>query len=113
MTVSLIRIDIMKQIDIYNQGKKVGEIIDSVYVTHRDSRKHFYRKMQGYPISVSVLKILEKNNVRMIQIIEHRANGEIKNYTAYLSDYAYFAQFQEMGHDPQKCIPLRLMKRLD
>jgi hypothetical protein len=103
----------MKQIDIYNQGKKVGEIIDRVYITHRDSRKHFYRKMQGYPISVSVLKTLKKNNVHMIQIIEHRANGDIKNYTAYLSDFTYFSQFQEMGHDPQKCIPLRLMKLLD
>src|SRR3990167_4916752 len=91
------------------EGKVVGELEGKIYITHRDSVEHFYRKGLGYPISISVIKELLKREVEDIIIIEHRQDGSRHQYKAKVVDYALMDSFQEEGFDLQKCLPLKNM----
>lgn len=95
------------------KGRVVGEIVGDCYITHRYSKKHFYKKLRGYPISVSVLKYLKSRNVKVIYIKEHRQNGTVHRYKTFVSDFDAIREFQEYPFDAQKCIPLRLWQKVD
>jgi hypothetical protein len=94
-------------------GKVVGELSGDRYITQRNSTRHFYRKRQGYPISVEILTYLRNNNIKYIEIHETRQSGKVFRYRCFTSDYDFVEPFQEQGFDMQKCIPLRRMESLD
>ena len=91
---------------------KVGIVMKGRYITHRDSRRHFYRLGLGYAISVSILKDLEKKNVKTIRIIEHVADGESNVYECLLQRYLEMPSFTWNVYDRQKCLPLAAMRKL-
>jgi hypothetical protein len=95
---------------VFLNGIIVGEIKGDTYITRRSAKKHFYRKQQSYPLSVSILEKLKEKKVKHIIIIEYDRNDfkEIL-YTCYLSDYDHIEPFKEEKFDLQKAIPLRRM----
>jgi len=95
-------------------GKVVGELINNrkTYLTPRNSTKHFYRKAQGYPISVNVLELLKIHGVKDIVVLETRKDGTRKKYRVFVSDYNNVEIFKEPDYDFQKCIPLRRMETI-
>lgn len=88
-------------------GKMVGYISGDTYYTHRESVLHFYRKQQGYPISVTVLDHLKQYRIKHIIILETRKDKSLKKYRCFVSDFDHIMPFREDGFDSQKCIPLR------
>ena len=93
---------------IFN-GKLVGNVYGSKYVSIRDSGKHFYRKGKGYPISDVVLAYLDSIGVVSVVIIE-RGDGRVQSFKCLLSDYKEGVLVSEGGFEGQRFIPLKQME---
>jgi len=93
------------------RGKKIGEINGDTYISHRLSDKHFYIKGRGYPITNDVLKLLKKDNVLYIQIVEHGKKA-ITIYRTTLQKYMDAVMIAEGGFEPQRCVPLTEMNKV-
>lgn len=93
-------------------GKIVGYIDGDSYFTRRFSKKHFFRKQQGYPISVAVLSKLKNNGVKYIVIIEINKKLHETWYRCFVSDFDNIVPFKEEEYDLQKCIPLRRWEKI-
>lgn len=91
-------------------SKVVGDIVDGIYITRRIPSKHFFRKGLGYPISVTILKLLAANKVNKIRIIEK--GQKVKTYETELINYINAREFNEEGFERQRCFPLKEMKEI-
>lgn len=89
---------------IFN-NKLTGRVIGKTYESHRDTKKHFYIKGRGYPITNEILKKLKDMGVDTVRIVENGAKG-IKNYTCPLKKYMNAVLIQEGNYEPQRCVPL-------
>ena len=102
-----------KLIEVYIKERMVGYIDGDTYFTRRSAKLHFFRRSQGYPISVSVLKTLKQHKTKWVVVIEYDRDDEKEVfYRCYVSDYESLISFQEEGFDEQKCMPLRRMEKL-
>jgi len=98
----------------YIKNKFVGEANGDIYTTKRSAKEHYYRKGQGYPISVSILDKLKQIGVKYIMIKEYdRYDGIEKKYLTFVSSYDYVKPFKEGNFDEQKCIMLKNMEELE
>ena len=68
-------------------GKIRGEVINGVYVTPRKPN-HFFKKYQGFGISLKILKTLENRGISQMTIIYY--GKEITRYKANFSDFRTF-----------------------
>jgi hypothetical protein len=94
--------------EVMFRGRRVGEIIGDVYVSHRNTREHYFIKGKGYPISTDVLKFLSSQNIRLIRIIELGAKGT-HIYETSLLNYVQAPTFKEGDFEEQRCYPLKSM----
>ena len=60
--------------------------ISSTYYTVR-TPAHFFKKYNGFAISLKHFKDLEINNIKTICIIYHSSNGEILNHYSKIEDW--------------------------
>jgi hypothetical protein len=97
--------------NVYLEGKIIGEICDGIYVSHRETKKHFYIKRRGYPISDSVLQYLKSKNVSRIRIVEK--GKSIKVFQCLLEKYLNAELFKEGEFDSQRCVPLCEMQQVN
>lgn len=93
-------------------GKKVGVIVDGVYITPRNVQEHYYRKQQGYPINVEVLDELVKRGIKLIIIQTYVIDENTHDYLVCdtrqfsVSEYVAAKQFREHEiYGFQKCVP--------
>lgn len=100
--------------DISAFEMKVGHIFKDMFVTYRRYPMHFFRKGQGYPISVSALEMLQQQGVTKIKIIEKR-EGELAEheYICDLQLYLNGSPVHEEHNDEQMVVPLELMERIN
>jgi hypothetical protein len=90
----------------------VGIIKGDTYITNRLSVLHFYKKGQGFPISLALLKDLKLKGIRRIRIVVHNKDFTSQIFQASIHDYDQLIPFRERGQDTQCCLPLRLMHKL-
>jgi len=99
--------------EIKLNGKTVGKTVGDKYFTSRNAKTHFYKKRQGYPISVSVLNELKSRGIKKIILREsNRSDRRILIYWCFVSDFDFVSSFKEKKYDVQKCIPLRRWNRV-
>lgn len=100
-----------KEYYIFNKSI-VGQIVDNrVYESHRSSAEHFFRMGQGYPITVTILRELEKLGIETIRIIERTAKV-INVYECPIKEYIYGKEFSVGGFEEQRCVPLKKMRKV-
>jgi len=92
-------------------GKIVGHIKNEYYISHRDTRKHFFVIGQGYGISSELIPYFESKGVKEVIIIENGAKG-IRKFQTSLENYKFSKEYQMPGFEKQKCYPLKLMKQI-
>lgn len=98
---------------IFIGNRSAGWMENDIYYTRRSNRRHFFRKLKGYAISVSILKVLKQYGIKWILIMEYDRNDERNfSYRCLLSDYDLIQPFRIKGWDEQKCIPLKMMKKV-
>lgn len=82
----------------------------TVYVTHRQPQ-HFFRKFQGFAISVSELEVCFEAQVYWLMVIYTNKDGEQQPYRMRMQDVRYLHDYDNKG-DLQKVMPLIKMERL-
>jgi hypothetical protein len=92
-------------IPIIFNNKEIGRVYGKIYESHRDTKKHFYVKGRGYPITNDVLKKLKEMEVDTVRIVENGVKG-IKTYICPLKKYMDAVMIQEGDYEPQRCVPL-------
>jgi hypothetical protein len=92
----------------------VGSIImvgrERVFFTERRFTPHFYKKLQGYPISVETLDLLKELKIQRIRMLERLDDGRSLLHEIYVEEFDKVTAFQEVGYEPQKAIAMRLWK---
>ena len=94
-----------EKIPIYLNGKMCGFVLNTVYYSHRDPKKHYYVMGGGYPISNSILKKLTTMGVKNVIIIEHAKKG-IQFWFAPLEKHKKTVMIEHEPYDQQRCLPL-------
>ena len=98
--------------EIHVRGKLVGVVNDkNEYVTKRYTYKHFFKKGQGYPISVEALKEAKRCGALSVVIIE--VGKETRKFSAPISSYLNGTVIKYSGYDEQKYIKLKDMKLIE
>lgn len=80
----------------------------TVYVTHRRS-EHFFKKFQGFGISLSELEICYRKRVFWIIFLYHGKESTTIPYRIKLEDIQYAENYNNNG-DIQKVVPTRDME---
>jgi 5'(3')-deoxyribonucleotidase len=80
--------------EVFLKDKLIGYIDENTYYTSRNPKEHFFRKRQGYPISVSILNYLKELKIKYIVITEYNRNDkQKKRYRCFLSDFDFIESF--------------------
>lgn len=79
----------------------------TVYITHRRP-EHFFKKFQGFGISITEIDVCKQENVYWLLFIYHNAKGEEKPYRIKLSETQYLETYTYEG-DEQIIIPVKAM----
>ena len=83
---------------------------DGVYETVRDTQRHFYRKFQGYGVSLWILNDLKEQGCVYVRIEERGAYARIRFFKSPLDKWLGFAAVAtNNGGDDQKILPVREM----
>lgn len=97
----------------------VGFILKDIFIAHRLSIDHFYRKQQGFPFSKILIDNLKSKGIRKIRLIVHRQaksmeenGGQTEIYETFISNFNNVITFNEARQDEQVCLPLRLWDKL-
>lgn len=92
------------------QGSVVGSIYhceeydEDVYVSLKENNKHFFRKGNGYAISVEAIDRLQEQDIEYMFFIE-KDEGDVYRFT--VSQYADGEYFDESWTpDPQRCVDI-------
>ena len=83
----------------------IGEVFGDTFITVRNTRKHYYKLGQGYPISDEALKFLKENNIENIIIKEY--GKTIRRFKSTVSSYLKGDLIQHEPFELQRIIPLR------
>jgi hypothetical protein len=97
----------MRVIKVGYEGRVVGEIIGDIYVTVRNTKQHFCRACQGYPITKKVLGFLASKQVKKIRVKE--IGKQVKWYEADLMQYLHGKEYKLGEFEPQLGIPIKEM----
>ena len=81
----------------------------TVYVTHRRP-EHFFKKYQGFAISITELEVCHQENVHWILIMYTNKAGEQTPHRIRLSRLRDF-QIYDNGNDKQVVIPVAYMQK--
>ena len=90
--------------DLTINNKIVGQVINKVYITHRDKAKHYFYKYEGWGISEEIIeklitleinKIIIREEVDHLFTIDEFLNGHIFYYNGdkqYIASKTYKKQ---------------------
>lgn len=87
---------------IKKDGKIIGFVRDGIYTTNRIKDKHFFRMLNGYGVSISVIEKLKELGVKKIIFQEPLCKYEIS-----ISDFILKSKaWTDKGRDEQLIIDI-------
>ena len=101
----------MSEIQIEVFGRKCGVVVGKALMIVRDSKKHRFRKFDGYGLSIAVICAAQEKGATKVQMEIQDKN---ETYEASFEDFMEKGKdWTDMdGHDKQKILPLSEWKKV-
>lgn len=94
-------------------GKIIGKKVLDMLVLERQTKLHYYVKGGGYPANNEMLHHARALGLKEVRIVEYRSDGSRHVYACALDKYLNAVMIHELGFEPQRCVPLKELTKLE